>query len=107
MSAPDATTPLPLAAPGLTLIAWAAAAPCPANDSTTLVLASGKVYRYQKIDQRITYDKAKGKCTALDSYPVVYNTWREQLAVESYFEHQQNLGDYWLGLRQVGNKGVW
>ena len=86
------------------MMASAAAAPCPANDSTTLVFNS-KVYRY--IDQNVPYDQAKAKCAALGAYPVVYNTWTEHLVVENYFDHHQDMAHYWLGLRQVGNNGIW
>jgi hypothetical protein len=84
------------------------AAPCPAaNDSTTLVLA-GKVYRYIKpTNINDTYFEVKAKCAELDSYPVVFNTWKEHLDVENYFQYHQIIKAYWLGLRQVGNNGVW
>ncbi len=82
-------------------IVAASAAPCPAaNDSTTLVFA-GKVYRF--VDGNATYPQAKAKCAALDSYPVVLNTWREQLEVESYFDYRQQMWGYWIGLRQPDN----
>lgn len=90
----------------MAFIASAAAAPCPAaNDSATLVLG-GKVYRY--IEQGLlTYDQVRAECAAMDSYPIVFNTWTEQLEVEAYFDYHQNLEIYWIGLRQVGNNGVW
>ena len=86
------------------MIVAASAAPCPAaNDSTTLVFG-GKVYRF--VGQDTTYVQAKAKCAALDSYPIVLNTWKEQLEVESYFDYRQQMWGYWIGLRQAGN-GPW
>jgi hypothetical protein len=94
-----------LASAGSVIIVSTAAAPCPANDSTTLVLA-GKVYRYT-IPTGRTYSVAKAKCAELESYPVVFNSWEEHLEVETYFDYHQNMMGYWLGLRQAGNSGVW
>jgi hypothetical protein len=93
-----------LASAGSVIIASTAAAPCPANDSTTLVLA-GKVYRFS--DPGRAYSVSKAKCAELESYPVVFNSWKEHLAVETYFGHHQDMMGYWLGLRQAGNNGVW
>jgi hypothetical protein len=103
MTGPSSTTPPRPIHSGI--VASSAAAPCPAaNDSTTLVLG-GKVYRFVGADA--TYVQAKSKCAALDSYPIVLNTWREQLEVENYFDYRKQMWGYWIGLRQPGDSSVW
>jgi hypothetical protein len=75
------------------------------NDTFFCLANTTSCYQYYIADQ--VWSVANTNCKATGGILVAWNSYQEQLAVETHFNRSSTLQTYWTGLQRVGNNHYW